>query len=197
VRHTNQFASHLLRLADNKETAPKVDLIRDGDAILLGVAAKDFRGLAACIAGALYQLGVNLSQAHLFSATRCRLAFDFFHLVENQDLPPDLTARVREAVQQKLYIAEADAASLPPLRGEFELKGTEKGGYCLRHTTTSNASGLLYALTWKVYHHLGASIHGLSAQTSRGTTFVTVHLTLPYERSLEDAREIVRQHFRT
>ncbi len=53
VRHTNHFASHLLRLVRNEDTAPKVDLVRDGDATLLGVGALDFRGLAACIAGAL------------------------------------------------------------------------------------------------------------------------------------------------
>ena len=196
VRHTNHFATHLLRLVTNREAAPKVDLVRDGDAILLGVAAQDFRGLAACIAGALYHQKVNLSQAHLFSATNFNLALDFFHLAADQLLPPDLTANVRDAVQRQLHIAETDAAALPALRGTFQLDETAKGGYCLRHETKSDASGLLYALTWKVYHHLGASIHGLSALTSRGSTFITVHLTLPHDRPLLEARDIVHQEFK-
>ncbi|MEJ7594437.1 MAG: DUF294 nucleotidyltransferase-like domain-containing protein [Planctomycetaceae bacterium] len=195
VRHTNHFASHLLRLVRNEETAPKVDLVRDGDASLLGIAARDFRGLAACIAGALYHHRVNLSQAHLFSATNCNLALDFFHLAADQSLPRDLTAIVRDAVQRQLHIAETDAASLPALCGTFQLDGTAKGGYCLRHETKSDASGLLYALTWKVFHLLGASIHGLSALTSRGSTFITVHLTLPHDRPLQEARNIVQREF--
>ena len=197
VRHTNHFATQLLRLVTNEGTPPKVDLVRDGDAMLLGVAARDFRGLAACIAGALYHQQVSLSQAHLFSATNHNLALDFFHLAADQSLPRDLTALVRDAVQQQLHIAVSDAASLPALCGTFQLDGTAKGGYCLQHETKSDASGLLYALTWKVFHHLGASIHGLSALTSRGSTFVTIHLTLPHDRPLQEAREIVQREFQT
>ena len=195
VRHTNHFATQLLRLVTNAETSPKVDLVRDGDAILLGVAALDFRGLAACIAGALYHHHVNLSQAHLFSATNHQLALDFFHLETDQPLPRDLTAMVRDAVQRRRHIAETDAASLPALCGSFQLDGTATGGYCLRHETTSGVSGLLYALTWKVFHHLGASIHGLSAVSARGTTFFTVHLTLPHDRPLHEAQNIVQREF--
>jgi len=196
VRHTNHFATHLLRLVTNREAAPKVDLVRDGDAILLGVAAQDFRGLAACIAGALYHQKVNLSQAHLFSATNCNLALDFFHLAADQLLPSDLTANVRDAVQRQLHIAESDAAALPALCGTFQLDETAKGGYCLRHETKSDANGLLYALTSKVSNHLGGSIHGLSALTSRGSTFITVHLTLPHDRPLLEARDIVHREFK-
>lgn len=195
VRHTNHFASHLLRLVKHEEGAPKVDLVRDGDAILLGVAARDFRGLAACIAGALYHHRVSLSQAHLFSAAKYHLALDFFHLGADLSLPRELTAVVRDAVERQLYIAGADAAALPVLDGEFQLDGTGKGGCCLRYETTSATSGVLYALTFKVFHHLTAGIHGLSAFTSRGSTFVTVHLTLPPTRSLQQAREIIQREF--
>ena len=83
----------------------------------------------------------------------------------------------------------------PALCSTFQLDGTAKGGYCLQHETKSNASGLLYALTWKVFHHLGASIHGLSGLTSRGSTFVTVYLTLPHDRPLQEARDIVQREF--
>lgn len=195
VRHTNQFASHLLRLVENVDAGPKVDLVRDRDAMLLGVATRDFRGLAACIAGALYRHNVLLSQAHLFSAAKYCLALDFFHLTAGQSLPQDLTAVVRDAVQRQLHISEADAATLPSLSGTSQLDGTRSGGCCLRHETTRDDRGLLYALTYKVYHHLGGSIHGLSAYSSRGSAYVTVHLTLPYDRSLPEAQRIVRDGF--
>jgi len=194
-RHTNHFASHLLRLVEDDSAGPKVDLVRDGDAMLLGVAARDFRGLAACIAGALYRHDVNLSQAHLFSAAKYRLALDFFHLAAEQPLPQDLTSVVREAVQRQLYISDEDAATLPPLSGVFKLDGTPSGDCRLSHETMNDASGLLYALTYKVYRQLGASIHGLSAYTSHGYAYVVIHLTLPYERSLDEARRIVEQNF--
>jgi UTP:GlnB (protein PII) uridylyltransferase len=195
VRHTNHFAAHLLRLADDAAAGPKVALVRDGDAMLLGVAARDFRGLAACIAGALRKQNVSLSQAHLFSATRYHLALDFFHLALDQPLPHDLTAVVRESVQRQLHISEADAQYLPPLSGTTTLDGARSGVCCLHHETTSYTSGLLYALTYKVFRELGGSIHGLSAYTSRGCAYVAVHLTLPRERSLDEARETVRRRF--
>lgn len=195
VRHTNHFASHLLRLVEQKDGDPKADLVRDGDAILLGVAAKDFRGLAASVAGALYQHRVSLRQAHLFSAANYQLALDFFHLGTDQSLPRDLTAVVRDAVKQQLYIAEADVDSLPTLDGKLRLDGSTKGEYCLRYETTSDSSGVLYAVTLKVFHYLGASIHGLSAFTSRGSAFVTVHLTLPHGQSLDEAQQIVERNF--
>lgn len=195
VKHTNHFASHLLRLVKHEERTPKVDLVRDGDAILLGVAAPDFRGLAACIAGALYHHQVSLRQAHLFSAAKYHLALDFFHLGVDKSIPRALTRVVCDAVQRQLYIAAADAESLPALQGTFHLDGNTTGGYCLRYETTSDSSGVLYAVTCKLFHYLGASIHGLSAFTSRGSTFVTVHLTLPSDRSLEEARQIVEHDF--
>lgn len=195
VRHTNHFASHLLRLVKQQEGDPKVDLVRDGDAVLLGVAARDFRGLAACVAGALHRHRVTMRQAHLFSAATYRLAMDFFHLGTDQSLPRGLAGVVCDAVQRQLYIAETDVASLPMLPGKLQLDGSTKGEYCLRYETMSDTSGVLYALTLKVFHHLGASIHGLSAFTSRGSAFVTVHLTLPHGRSLHEARQIVERRF--
>jgi hypothetical protein len=191
VRHTNHFASHLLRLVDNRQAGPKVDLVRDGDALLLGVAAGDFRGLAACIAGSLYKHNVSLTQAHLFSAATYHLALDFFHLAPDQLLPRDLTAVVREAVQGQLHISAADGLSLPPLSGISKLDGMDRGVCCLHHETTNYDSGLLYALTYKVFHELGGSIHGLSAYTQRGCAYISVHLTLPHDRSLQTAQEIV------
>ncbi len=195
VRHTNQFASHLLRLVDEPEAGPKVELVRDRDCILLGVAARDFRGLAACIAGALYRHHVSLSQAHLFSATKYGLALDFLHLAADQPLPRDLANVVREAVQRHLHIGDIDAASLPTLQGTTQLQAGPGNGCCLRHETTHPAPGLLYSITCKVYHQLGGSIHGLSAYTSKGNSYVTVHLTLPTDLPLHEAQFLVQQYF--
>lgn len=194
-RHTNHFASHLMKLVENEGIGPKVDLVRDGNAVLLGVATRDFRGLAACIAGTLYRHNVSLSQAHLFSAARYQLALDFFHLASEQPLPRDLSAVVGDAVRHQLYISDGDAPMLPPLSGTFKLDGTPFGDCRLSHETTNDTSGLLYALTFKVYRLLGASIHGLSAYTSRGSAFVVIHLTLPGDVSLDEARWIVAQRF--
>ncbi len=195
VRHTNQFASHLLRLVDEPEAGPKVELVRDRDCILLGVAARDFRGLAACIAGALHRHHVSLSQAHLFSANKYGLALDFFHLAADQPLPRDLASVVRDAVQRHSHISEIDAASLPTLQGTTRLQAGPGNGCCLRHETTHPTSGLLYAITCKVYHQLGGSIHGLSAYTSKGNSYVTVHLTLPADLPLHEAQFLVQQYF--
>jgi hypothetical protein len=123
------------------------------------------------------------------------LALDFFHLGADRPFPSDLTAAVSDAVQRQLYIAESDAASLPLLHAPCHLDGSTKGGYRLHYETTGDTSGELYALTFKVFHHLGASIHGLSAFTSRGSAFVTVHLTLPDTRTLQEARQIVEREF--
>jgi hypothetical protein len=195
VRHTNQFASHLLRLVDEPDAGPKVDLVRDRDCILLGVAARDFRGLAACVAGALHRHHVSLSQAHLFSAAKYGLALDFLHLATDQPLPRDLTAVVREAVQRHMHISDIDAASLPTLQGTTRLQAGPGNGCCLRHETTHSTPGLLYAITCKVFHQLGGSIHGLSAYTSKGNSYVTVHLTLPADLPLHEAQFLVQQYF--
>ncbi|MFO0872127.1 MAG: hypothetical protein U0935_24635, partial [Pirellulales bacterium] len=193
VRHTNHFASHLLRLVDAPDVGPKVQFVRDGDALLLGVAARDFRGLAACIAGALLRQNVSLSQAHLFSANRYHLALDFFHLAADQAIPRDLSDAVCEAVRHQRHIAPEDAATLPPLDGRSTLDGAASGGCCLRHETPYNSPGLLYALTYKVYQELGGAIHALCAYTSRGSAYVTIHLSLPHDRSFADAQRIVAQ----
>lgn len=53
--YANRFGSHLVRLTETggEEVGPKVSVVRDGTSIILGVASRDFRGLAACICGAL------------------------------------------------------------------------------------------------------------------------------------------------
>jgi hypothetical protein len=195
-RHSRRFGSHLLRLAENPDAAPKAAILRDGGAILLGLAARDFRGLAACISGALWEHHINLRQAHLFCATNHQLALDFFHLSPGpQDLPADLPQIIEQAICKHLHISDADEVLLPALDKRPTLDATPSGYYRLRYETTSDAGGLVYALSFKVFRHLGGSIHCLTANTARGRAYITVIHSLPEGRSLEAARQIVAQCF--
>ncbi len=195
-RHARRFGTHLLRLAEDPEAGPKAAFLRDGGAILLGLAARDFRGLAACISGALWEQHVNLRQAHLFCAANHQLALDFFHLVQGtQALPADLPRIIEQAIRDQLHISDADEALLPPLDSRPLLDATPAGNFRLRYETTSDTGGLIYALSFKVFRHLGGSIHCLTANSARGRTYITVLHSLPQGRSLAAARKIVERCF--
>jgi hypothetical protein len=193
-KHALRFGTHVLQLAEGGTDAdPKAAVVRDGSSTMVGVAARDWRGLAACICGALWRQGIDLHQAHLFSARNYGLALDFFH-VSSPEQPvgaPQLRA-VEEAIREHRYLAPEDEASLPPIAGDLTLEETHAGHFRLRLETASAVSGLVYALTYKVFHHLGGSIHGLSAYASRGHAFISVYHDLPHGQTLESAREIVR-----
>jgi hypothetical protein len=195
-RHARRFGSHLLQLAEDGATGPKAAILRDGGTILLGLAARDFRGLAACISGALWENHINLRQAHLFCAANHQLALDFFHLAPGtQALPADLPQIIERAISEHLHISEADESLLLPLDGRPVLDATPSGNFRLRYETTSDTGGLVYALSFKVFRHLGGSIHCLTANTARGRAYITVIHSLPPGRSLEEAREIVARCF--
>ena len=195
-RHARRFGTHLLRLAEEPEAGPKAAILRDGGAILLGVAAHDFMGLAACISGALWGQQVNLRQAHLFCAANHQLALDFFHLAQGaQALPADLPRIIEQAIRGHLHISGADEALLPPLECHPSLDATPAGNFRLRYETTSDAGGLIYALSLKVFRHLGGSIHCLTANSARGRAYITVLLSLPQGCSLAEARKIIERRF--
>ncbi|MCX6876514.1 MAG: DUF294 nucleotidyltransferase-like domain-containing protein [Verrucomicrobia bacterium] len=195
-RHARRFGSHLLRLADDPDAGPKAAMLREGGAILLGLAARDFRGLAACISGALWEHQVNLRQAHLFCAVNHHLALDFFHLAQGpQALPADLPRIIEQAIRDQLHISAADEDLLPALDSLPLLDATPAGNFRLRYETTSDTGGLVYALSLKVFRHLGGSIHCLTANTARGRAYLTVLHSLPPGRSLEEARKIIRRCF--
>ena len=104
-RHTLRFAPRLIRLAsDPAYDEPKAAVIRDGGSLILGVASRDFRGLAAIITGSLVAQGIELAQAHLFSSSKHSLALDFFHLGGNPgpDALTELPARVEDAIRRRL-----------------------------------------------------------------------------------------------
>ncbi|MEI6675472.1 MAG: DUF294 nucleotidyltransferase-like domain-containing protein [Verrucomicrobiota bacterium] len=195
-RHARRFGTHLLRLAEDPEVGPKAAILRDGGAILLGLAACDFRGLAACISGALWEQHVTLRQAHLFCAANHQLALDFFHLAQGaQALPTELPRIIEQAIREHLHISDADEALLPALDTQPILDATPAGNFRLRYETTSDTGGLVYALSFKVFRHLGGSIHCLTANTARGRAYITVIHSLPPGRSLAEARKIVERCF--
>jgi hypothetical protein len=190
--HAIRFGQHLVRLAAKADAGPKASIIRDGTSTMLGVAARDYRGLAAVISGALWHGGVELRQAHLFSAMNHGLALDFFHLVSGDaPLRTDLPALVEEAIRSRRHIADADEASLPPIDGQLTVTESRPGLHCLRCETQRASGGLIYALTCKIFRHLGGNIYALTAHPAREHTYVSIHFSLPEGQTLETARGIV------
>jgi hypothetical protein len=192
-RHAARFGAHLLRIVEEGDAVgPKVAIVRDGASTLLGVAARDWPGLAACISGSLWRQGIELRQAHLFSAMNQGLALDFFHIASGgKELPADLTRTVQQAIRQHLHIAVEDEAALPEIRGSLSLTESRPGQCCLRFESSQNERGHVYALCYKVFRHLHGDIHGLTAHSTRHGAFVSVYHHLPPDLSLSEAQQIV------
>jgi hypothetical protein len=190
--YANRFGTHLVRLVEEPQAAgPKASVLRDGTSTIIGVAALDYRGLAASISGAFWKHKIGLRQAHLFSAMNHGLALDFFHL-QPRDVPAEFTRVIEEAIQQRLYIAESDEATLPQLSGSISLREWRPGLHCLRIETSQDENGLVYALTYRVFRHLRANIFGLAAHTAGGKSYISVYHSLPQGLSLEEAQAIAR-----
>ncbi|MEA3207745.1 MAG: [protein-PII] uridylyltransferase [Chthoniobacter sp.] len=195
--HANRFGSHLVRLAqDSSFTCPKASVLREGSSTMLGVAARDYRGLATSISGAFWHHGIALRQAHLFSAVNHGLALDFFHLApRGRTLGPELARSIEDAIQRQLYIGPDDEAALPRLAEHVTLKEWRPELHCLWAETTGDISSLIYVLTYKVFRYLGGNVFGLTAHTGRTGAWVSIYHSLPPGRSLEEARAIVRERF--
>jgi hypothetical protein len=195
-RQATRFGGHLVRLAEDPGVGPKAALLRDGGSVVLGVAARDFRGLAACITGALWKEGVNLRQAHLFSAANHQLALDFFHLdAEANEIPGNLPRIIENAIVGHLHIADDDEQLMPPLDHQPELDAMSSGTFRLSYETDLDTAGLVYALAYKVFRHLGGAIHCLTAHTIRGRTFIKVIHSLPANIGLDEAKNLMARHF--
>ena len=193
--YASRFGEHLARLALDENVGPKVAILREGMSVIVGVAARDYRGLAAVISGALWHHDCDIRQAHLFSAMNHNLALDFFHLGPREGaLPPGLTKSIEDAIRKKRHIAEADEASLPSVAEGTSLREWNPGQYCLRFETQRDRSGLVYALSYKVFRHLRGDIFGLTAGTGRGA-YISVYLNLPEGLSLGEAQQIVAERF--
>ncbi len=196
-QYANRFGGHLLRVVEEPGcTGAKANLLCDGKSVILGVAARDYRGLAATISGALWRRGFEPHQAHLFSARHHGLALDFFHLAPGEQPPaPDLARAVEEAIARQLHIAADDEAELPRVNGKASLHEWRPGLCCLRFETSEAANGLIYTLTFKVFRYLRGNIFGLTAHAVRGAAFVSVYHSLPPDLTLQQAQAITAQQF--
>jgi hypothetical protein len=196
-KYAIRFGAHLVHLAEDRTlTTPKVSILRDGASTIIVVATRDFRGLAASITGAFWRQQIQVRQAHLFSAMHQGLALDFFHLPpRDKPLLPDLTRLIEDAIQQRLFIGEADESNLPRAAGIATLREWRAGLYCLRYETTEDFSGLIYAMTYRIFRHLRGNIFGLTAHAARGQAFVSIYHSLPTDLSLQQAQMITASHF--
>lgn len=199
-RHALRFASRLIRLAaDPAYDEPKAAVIRDGGSLILGVASRDFRGLATIITGALLSEGIDLAQAHLFSSTRHALALDFFHLGEQRgpEALAELPARVEEAIRRRVFHPGDTAAGGGALANgaERSLEEWRPGLFCLRFATRESkpVGAIIHALVQTVYRDLRGNVYALKANTARGSTFVSVYHSMPPAVTLTDARLILQR----
>lgn len=190
-RHAVKFSSHLLRLAGGAPCVrPKAELIHEGPSDILAVAARDWRGLAACISGELWRLGIPLRQAHLFSASQHGLALDFFHVqLDGTRLPRDLAASVESAIIERRHLDDREESSLTSLSGMLTLTQTRPGEYRLRFESLHDEPGQVYALCWRAWRHLEANIHGLISHGTGAGSYIALDLTLPSHLTATEARD--------
>ena len=198
-RHALRFASRLIRLAAQPAyDEPQAAVIRDGGSLILGVASRDFRGLATLITGALLNEGIDLAQAHLFSSARHALALDFFHLGEHRgpETLADLPARVEQAIRQRVFHPADTAGGDSALANgaERSLEEWRPGLFCLRFATRESkpVGAIIHALVQTVYRDLRGNVYALKANTARGSTFVSVYHSMPPDVSVDDARKILQ-----
>ena len=196
-RHVTKFASHLLQLAEDPEiNTPKAYLIRDGASLIVGVACRDFKGLAATITAELWKHEIGLSQAHLFSSLNHGLVLDFFHLdLGKERAPAGLTKRIEEAISGHRFTKEERDEALPKLKGNLSFREWNPEQYCLRFESEEDNRGLIYTLVSKLFRHLRANIFALSAHSSKKRAFVSVYLNLPEDLSAEEATRLIDEYF--
>jgi hypothetical protein len=198
-QYASVFASHLCHLNNPQLPGnPRAVLLSGGASPIIGVAARDYRGLAASITGALWRQRIHLRQAHLFSSMHYAIALDFFHVVGLGETTPvsALLRGIEEAIRLRQHIGEKSEDTLPPLKGRSTLHEWRPGEYRLEHETSEDARGLVYALAYKVFRHLRGNIFGLVAHAARGVAYVSVYHSLPPDLPLEEARRLVAAHFR-
>jgi len=191
-QHAGRFGGYLLSLLDDHNLNPYVSRIRIGSSDIFGIATLDQPGIAASISGAFWKLGVPISQAHFFSASRYGLALDFFHLAP----PPsgvlypssaDISQEVAAAIVEKKYISLDDEINLPDVAINVTLSESGSELYQLRAETDGDVGALIYYLACKAFRRLRANIFGIAAHTGKDRAWASVYLRLPPEVTFEDA----------
>ncbi len=195
--YANRFGAHLVRLAQDPElSTPKATILREGALTIVGIAARDFRGLAACISATFWRLGIGLRQAHLFSAASHGLALDFFHLAPGSaPVGQELVRALEEAIQRHDLVGPDDATGLRAIADHITLEEWRPNLLCLRAETRGDVGALICVLTWTVFHLLGGDVFGLTADSGRTGGWVSVYHSLPPGRTVEEARELLRARF--
>lgn len=202
-RLSNRFFAHLVDLAEDPNKGPLVRLISDGPSTIIGVAAKDYRGLAASITGGLAAQGIPLLQAHLFSGKRYGLVLDFFHIVvpdraEGSEVATQLNTLIRDQHVPGELSENTPSDSSVPFEGKVSFRRWDNSGrYQLQVETEDQAVGLMHALTSRIYRFLEANIFGLTAYTAGETAYASVYLELPEHLSFPEAAAIVKREFST
>src|SRR5690606_22650116 len=105
-----------------------------------------------------------------------------------EPLEAEFARFMEEAIQQHRYIGDEDEATLPEIRGTITLREWRPGQYCLRFETVRDGGGLVRALAYKVYRHLGGNIFALTAHAARQRAYVSLYHSLPPDLSLDEAR---------
>lgn len=197
-KYAVRFAGYLLGLREDPNQPPKVSRIRIGTSNIIGIATIDHPGIAASISGAFWKLGIELRQAHLFSASSYGLALDFFHLApaDPDHQGPGITelmSEVATSIVEHKFISDEDEANLPDVARNIAIRDTGADLYQLRAETRGDVGALIYYLTCKAYRRLGANVHGLAAHTGKDSARVSVYLTLPGNTDLAEAERNVRK----
>lgn len=186
-RFANRFGPHVIHLAqDGDFHAPRVTLLRDDRSHILGVSARDNKGLAASICGVLWHNNIEVAQAHLFSASSHRLALDFFHLSTPPDqFPPRLTHTIEESI---LLTGEEELArdEGPHLEGEIRVQEWRADSYLLRFKGQQAPTGALYTLTRHLFLSLQANVFGLTARYQKGNAHVSIFFIPPAGHSKDE-----------
>lgn len=192
---SNRFCYHLIELSENPDKGPLVRTIWDGPSTIVGVAARDTRGLAAAITGKLAAKDIPLLQAHLFSADRYGLILDFFHIaLSERSLGTEIAKELEAAIREGSLGEETDEASLPKVTGEISLnRWDDRGRYHLQVESKDTSTGLIHSLSYQVYKHLEANIFGLTAYTAQGMAYISIYHDLPEHLTLEEARAILAE----
>ena len=101
--------------------------------------------------------------------------------------------KAEDITRRRLYL-EAMEAALPKVARKVTLRSTASGLYHLRGETKEDVGALLYVLSCRAFRQFSANIYALAAHTGkRGSSRVSVYLSLPDEIDFEEAQAIAEK----